>query len=126
MKKFIESKKYSAETGTEIIVDRRTAKYLVIGMPTGEMKWAYIRETEETEYFVINGEKVIAKNLVEEEKINTPKKTVECGVQWREFGKDDRVVNKEKFFGTEKAMMNFIKKLEEKSNFYEIVAYTGQ
>lgn len=45
------------------------------------------------------------------------------GVEWREFNKQDRLVTKEKFFKTQKAMEKFIDKLGEKDNFYEIVAY---
>ena len=55
MKLFEEGKRYINTNGeNEIIVDRRTAKYLVIGMKDGLMKWAYIRKNDETEYLTID------------------------------------------------------------------------
>jgi hypothetical protein len=48
---------------------------------------------------------------------------MEYGIRWQEFGKNDRVVTKEKIFKTEKAMSAFIEKLEQKDNFYRIDAY---
>ena len=45
------------------------------------------------------------------------------GIEWREFDRNDRLVMKDKFFKTRKAMDKFIEKLEQKDNFYEIVGY---
>ena len=39
-------------------------------------------------------------------------------LRWQEFDRNDRVVMKEKAFKTEEAMQKFIKKLEQKDNFY--------
>jgi hypothetical protein len=62
MKKFIEGEKYRAGT-TEILIDRRTAKYLVVGLADGSMKWAYLREEEGIEH-IICGEKITARNII--------------------------------------------------------------
>lgn len=48
----------------------------------------------------------------------------EWGLRWTEFGRDDRIVTKEKLFKTEEARLKYISKLEEKDNFYEILAYS--
>jgi len=45
------------------------------------------------------------------------------GVEWQEFDRNDRLVMKDKFFKTKKAMDKFIEKLEQKDNFYKIVGY---
>ena len=45
------------------------------------------------------------------------------GVEWIEFNKEDRMVRKDKFFKTSKAMDKFIEKLEQKNNFYKISGY---
>ena len=39
-------------------------------------------------------------------------------IAWQEFNKRDEVTKKRKEFKTEKAMLNFVAKLEEKDNFY--------
>lgn len=63
MTQFEEGKRYASKSGIEILVDRRTAKYLVVGLQSGEMKWAYIRQNDETEH--INcGETIYADGLV--------------------------------------------------------------
>jgi hypothetical protein len=46
------------------------------------------------------------------------------GVRWQEFGKNDRIVNKEKFFKTEKQREAFCDKLEQKDNFKEFTAWS--
>jgi hypothetical protein len=65
MKKFEEGKKYSNEYGAEILVDRRTAKYLVVGLPGGDMKWVYLRNNGEAEHVICDGT-FSADNVVEE------------------------------------------------------------
>lgn len=47
------------------------------------------------------------------------------GLRWNEFNRQDRVVTKEKWFNTEKAREKYAEKLEQKDNFYGIVAYSG-
>ena len=49
--------------------------------------------------------------------------TNQFAIQWQEFDRNDYIVTKEKSFKTRKAMENFIAKLEQKNNFYQIVAY---
>lgn len=46
------------------------------------------------------------------------------GVRWIEWGKDDRMQKKEKFFKTSKAREKFVEKLEKKDNFQEIIAWS--
>lgn len=46
------------------------------------------------------------------------------GVRWSEFDRKDYLVIKEKFFSTEKSLMNFVEKLQQKGNFVEIFGYT--
>jgi hypothetical protein len=45
-------------------------------------------------------------------------------VRWQEFGRDDRLVSKERTFKTEKAMQAFMAKQEQKDNFYQWVAWS--
>jgi len=45
------------------------------------------------------------------------------GVRWMEFNKKDQAVTKEKFFKTETARERFVRKLQEKDNFWQILAY---
>jgi hypothetical protein len=47
----------------------------------------------------------------------------EYGVRWTEFNRRDELVQKEKFFDTEKKRDKYIEKLEQKDNFYRIEAY---
>jgi hypothetical protein len=44
-------------------------------------------------------------------------------VRWSEFDRNDRIVIKEKEFSSSKALETFISKLENKSNFNEVIAY---
>lgn len=48
----------------------------------------------------------------------------EYGVRWTEFDRSDRLVTKEKMFGSIKSRDKFIEELMRKSNFNEIVATT--
>jgi len=44
-------------------------------------------------------------------------------IRWTEFDRNDRIVIKEKEFRSNKALETFISKLENKSNFNEVIAY---
>lgn len=44
-------------------------------------------------------------------------------VAWHEFTKSGSIVTKRKEFKTEKALQNFVARLEEKDNFYRILGY---
>jgi len=43
---------------------------------------------------------------------------MEYGLRWQEFDKQERLVTKERLFKTEKQLQAFLKKLEQKDNFY--------
>lgn len=43
----------------------------------------------------------------------------EYGIRWQEFNRADQLVTKEKFFASQSALLRFMKKQEEKNNFYE-------
>ena len=45
-------------------------------------------------------------------------------IAWTEFDRQDRLVTKSREFKTAKALEAFVKKLEQKSNFNEIIAYS--
>ena len=48
---------------------------------------------------------------------------IRFSIMWNEFDRNDRLVTKTKHFRTEAARNKFISKLEDKSNFNEILAY---
>ena len=61
-------------------------------------------------------------NAMQEKEMSTSKK---YGVRYQVFaGKDQRLVTKEKFFATEKALTKFVEKLEETDGFYQVCGYT--
>lgn len=60
----------------------------------------------------------------EEEGEQTEANAPGWGVRWAEFGRDDRVVNKEKIFKTEKAREAFAEKVSQKDNFKEFLAWS--
>ncbi len=45
----------------------------------------------------------------------------EWGVKWREFDKNDRLKTKEKFFTSKKRWENFLEKLDNSGDVYEII-----
>ena len=45
-------------------------------------------------------------------------------VAWQEFDRNDRIVTKRKEFKTEKQLKAFVEKLEQKNNFYQILAFS--
>ena len=51
--------------------------------------------------------------------------TGEWGLRWREFDRDNHVVNKEKIFSSEDARTRFIAKLQDSSKFDSIVSYSS-
>ena len=46
------------------------------------------------------------------------------GLKWSEFDNKDRVVNKQKFFSTEKERQSFADKLEDKDSFKKFLAWS--
>lgn len=48
------------------------------------------------------------------------------GVRWREYGKKDRIISKQKNFETDQLRERFISALTERENFREIVAWSDQ
>ena len=48
----------------------------------------------------------------------------EHGLAWYEFDRNDRIVRKEKFFKTWKALKRFEEKVQDKDNFWEIIGYS--
>jgi len=56
--------------------------------------------------------------------LNEEEEKKEYGVRWSEFGKDDRIVKKEKIFDTKAKLDAFTKKLEKKDNFNKFEAWT--
>jgi len=49
----------------------------------------------------------------------------EFGIKWAEWNKQDRRINKQKFFKTEKALDRFVEKLVEKESFISIEGWCG-
>ena len=47
------------------------------------------------------------------------------GLRWVEVNAKDEMVMKQKFFNTEKALRNFMDKVEQKDNFIRFEATTG-
>lgn len=44
------------------------------------------------------------------------------GLRWMEFNKKDQLVEKQKFFNSEKARAKFMEKVSDKDNFHSFVA----
>ena len=69
MTRFEENKKYTTGNvgDAEMLVIKRTGKYLLIGWPEGEVKWVMHREGESSEYAKFTGGmKYDAANIVED------------------------------------------------------------
>jgi len=44
---------------------------------------------------------------------------------WQEFNKKDQVVTKRKVFKTYAALVRYLEKVEQKDNFWQVIAYSG-
>ena len=51
------------------------------------------------------------------------KNTDTCGVRWVEFNKKEQAVKKERFFKSAEAREAFVKKVQEKDNFWEFDSF---
>lgn len=71
---------------------------------------------------------VINKKITKEKMgmVNTLNINEGYALAWQEFDRNDRVITKTKEFKTEQARENFITKLEDKSNFYQILAFDDE